>query len=71
MSNVQARRAVATAIDKQDIANGLFPGVAKAALECTAATVPVSGFENAIPRPVTGRRRRRWRPGPDSTSPCG
>ncbi len=54
MSNVQARRAVATAIDKQDIANGLFPGVAKAALECTAATVPVSGFENAIP--ATGDR---------------
>ena len=47
--NVALRRAIANAINKEDIANGLFPGVASPVDGCTAATVPVAGFENVVP----------------------
>lgn len=50
--NADLRRAVAAAINKEDIATGLFAGVATAAAGCSAATVPVAGFQNAFP--VTG-----------------
>lgn len=48
----ELRQAIAAAINKEDIATGLFAGVATAAAGCSASTVPVPGFENAFP--VTG-----------------
>lgn len=49
MDNVALRRAIANGINKEDIANGLFSGVASPVDSCTAATVPVTDFENIVP----------------------
>lgn len=48
-NNVALRRAIANAINKEDIAKGLFPGVGAPVADCTAATVPVAGFTSAVP----------------------
>ena len=49
MTDVKLRQAVSNAISRQDIADGLFPGVGTAADGCSAATSPVAGFTLDVP----------------------
>jgi peptide/nickel transport system substrate-binding protein len=49
MTNANLRRAVSHAVNRQDIADGLFPGVGTPADGCSAATSPVQGFTLDVP----------------------
>ncbi len=49
MSDVNLRKAISNGVNRQDIADGLFPGVGRPADGCSAATMPVAGFTLDVP----------------------